>query len=177
VNHLAPFLLTMLLLDRLKATAPCRIITTASGAHHGVDIPFDDLNAEKSYRGFGRYQQSKLANILFTSELARRLEGSGVGAYCFHPGRVATGFNRNNGLLMDLAMTMLRPLSRSVEKGAETLLWLANAPEVALTNGAYYVDMERRAPSPQGQDTDTARRLWDVSETRCPATDLAPRQS
>ena len=94
------------------------------------DIPFDDLNAEKSYRGFGRYKESKLANILFTSELARRLERSGVTAYCFHPGLVASGFNRNNGLLMNLAMTMLRPLSRSVEKGAETLVWLANAPDV-----------------------------------------------
>ena len=103
VNHLAPFLLTTLLLERLKASAPARVITTASEAHHGAEIPFDDLNGEKVYRGFARYKQTKLANILFTAELARRLEGSGVVASCFHPGLVASGFNRSNGLLMSLA--------------------------------------------------------------------------
>ena len=87
VNHLAPFLLTDLLLDRLRASAPARIITTASAAHGGATIPFDDLGAERSYRSFGRYGETKLANILFTSELARRLQGSGVTANCFHPGR------------------------------------------------------------------------------------------
>jgi NAD(P)-dependent dehydrogenase (short-subunit alcohol dehydrogenase family) len=122
VNHLAPFLLTTLLLDGLKTSTPSRIITTSSEAHQGADIPFDDLNAEKSYGGFARYKQTKLANILFTSELARRLSGSGVTAHCFHPGLVASGFNRNNGLLMNLAMTMLWPMSRSAEKGAETLV-------------------------------------------------------
>ena len=91
VNHLAPFLLTTLLLDRLKESAPARIITTASEAHQGAHIPFGDLNAERSYRSFGRYGETKLANILFTSELARRLEGTGVTANCFHPGLVATG--------------------------------------------------------------------------------------
>src|SRR2546422_8295331 len=109
VNHLAPFLLTTLLLDRLKTSAPARIITTASEAHQGAHIPFSDLNAERSYRSFGRYGETKLANILFTSELARRLDGTGVTANCFHPGLVATGFNRNNGLLMNLEMTILRP--------------------------------------------------------------------
>ena len=102
VNHLAPYLLTTLLLDRLKDSAPARIITTASEAHQGAHIPFSDLNAERYYQGFGRYGETKLANILFTSELARRLEGTGVTANCFHPGLVATGFNRNNGWLMDL---------------------------------------------------------------------------
>ena len=102
VNHLAPFLLTTMLLDRLKESAPARIITTASEAHQGAHIPFSDLNAERSYRSFGRYGETKLANILFTSELARRLEGTGVTATCFHPGLVASGFNRNNGLLIDL---------------------------------------------------------------------------
>jgi NAD(P)-dependent dehydrogenase (short-subunit alcohol dehydrogenase family) len=97
VNHVAPFLLTTLLLDRLKASAPSRIITTASEAHQGAHIPFDDLNAERSYRGFGRYKESKLANILFTSELGRRLEGSGVTAYCFHPGLVASASTATTG--------------------------------------------------------------------------------
>jgi NAD(P)-dependent dehydrogenase (short-subunit alcohol dehydrogenase family) len=131
VNHLAPLLLTTLLLDRLKESAPARIITTASEAHQGTYIPFSDLNAERSYRSFGRYCETKLANILFTSELARRLEGTGVTANCFHPGLVATGFNRNNGLLMDLGMTILKPVSRSPQKGADTLVWLATSPDVA----------------------------------------------
>src|SRR5262245_66688767 len=130
VNHLAPFLLTGLILARLKAQAPFRIITTASDAHHGAAIPFDDLNAEKGYHGFARYKQTKLANILFTRELARRLEDSGTVCSCFHPGLVASGFNRNNGPLMSLAMTMLRPVSRSVEKGAETLVWLASVGSI-----------------------------------------------
>jgi NAD(P)-dependent dehydrogenase (short-subunit alcohol dehydrogenase family) len=167
VNHLAPFLLTTLLLDRLKASTPSRIITTSSEAHQGADILFDDLNAEKSYGGFARYKQTKLANILFTSELARRLNGSGVTAHSFHPGLVASGFNRNNGLLMNLAMTMLRPMSRSVEKGAETLVWLATSPDVDRTSGGYYVDMERVASSPQAQNMQSARRLWELSESQC----------
>ena len=167
VNHLAPFLLTTLLLDRLEASAPARIITTASDAHRGAQLPFEDLNAEHSYRGFGRYGQTKLANILFTLELARRLEGSGVTANCFHPGLVASGFNRNNGLLMSLAMTVLAPGSRSSEKGAETLVWLATSPQVAQTSGAYFVDERPVMPSPAGQDRDAAQRLWDISERQC----------
>jgi NAD(P)-dependent dehydrogenase (short-subunit alcohol dehydrogenase family) len=167
VNHLAPFLLTTLLLDRLEASAPARIVTTASDAHRGAQLPFEDLNAEHSYRGFGRYGQSKLANILFTLELARRLEGSGVTANCFHPGLVASGFNRNNGLLMSLAMTVLAPVSRSSEKGAETLVWLATSPQVAQTSGAYFVDERPATPSPAGQDREAAQRLWDVSEGQC----------
>ncbi len=167
VNHLAPFLLTTLLLDRLKESAPARIVTTASAAHQGARIPFTDLNAERSYRGFERYGQTKLANILFTRELARRLEGTGVTATCFHPGLVATGFNRNNGLLMDLGMTILRPVSRSPEKGAETLVWLATSPEAANASGGYFFDREQRAPSAEAQDMDTARRLWEASEAQC----------
>jgi NAD(P)-dependent dehydrogenase (short-subunit alcohol dehydrogenase family) len=167
VNHLAPFLLTKLLLDRLKASAPARIITTASDAHLGAAIPFDDLNAERSYRGFGRYKETKLANILFTSELARRLEGTNVTAHSFHPGLVASGFNRNNGLLMETAMLLLRPISRNVQKGAETLVWLATSPDVVNTNGRYYVDMHARLPSPAAQDIATARRLWEISEAQC----------
>ena len=167
VNHLAPFLLTTLLLDRLKASTPSRIITTSSEAHQGADIPFDDLKAEKSYGGFARYKQTKLANILFTSELARRLERSGVSAHCFHPGLVASGFNRNNGLLMNLAMLALGPMSRSPEKGAETLVWLATSPDVDRTSGGYYTDMEWVAPSPQAQNMQSARRLWELSESQC----------
>jgi NAD(P)-dependent dehydrogenase (short-subunit alcohol dehydrogenase family) len=167
VNHLAPFLLTTLLLDRLKERAPARIVTTASAAHQGARIPFEDLNAERSYRGFERYGQTTLANILFTRELARRLEGTGVTASCFHPGLVATGFNRNNGLLMDLGMTILRPVSRSPQKGAETLVRLATSPEAATVNGGYYFDKKHVLPSAEAQNMDTARRLWEASEAQC----------
>jgi NAD(P)-dependent dehydrogenase (short-subunit alcohol dehydrogenase family) len=167
VNHLAPFLLSKLLLPRLKESAPARIITTASQAHRGAHIPFDDLNAERSYRGFGRYGETKLANILFTTELARRLDGTGVTANCFHPGFVATGFNHNNGLLMDLAMMIVRPVSRSPQKGAETLVWLATSPHIANVSGGYFFDREQRPPSSQAQDTETAGRLWDTSERQC----------
>jgi NAD(P)-dependent dehydrogenase (short-subunit alcohol dehydrogenase family) len=167
VNHLAPFLLTTRLLGRLIASAPSRVITTASDAHRGADLPFDDLNAEKGYNGFLRYKQTKLANILFAQELAHRLAGTGVVSSCFHPGLVASDFNRNNGLLMSLAMLALRPLSRSVEKGADTLVWLAHAATPEGLNGGYFVDRERRQPSPQAQDTQAGRRLWQLSEKQC----------
>ncbi len=171
VNHLAPFLLSKLLLQRLKESAPARIITTASQAHQGAHIPFDDLNAERSYRSFGRYCETKLANILFTTELARRLDGTGVTANCFHPGLVATGFNRNNGLLMNFAMTILRPVARSPKEGAETLVWLATSPDVANVSGIYFFDQEQRSPSPEAQDTETAERLWEISERQCAVSD------
>jgi NAD(P)-dependent dehydrogenase (short-subunit alcohol dehydrogenase family) len=167
VNHLAPFLLSKLLLHRLKESAPARIITTASHAHQRAHIPFDDLNAERSYRGFGRYCETKLANVLFTTELARRLDGTGVTVNCFHPGLVATGFNRNNGLLMNLGMTIVKPVSRSPEKGAETLVWLATSPDVTNVSGAYFFDQKQIPPSPEAQDTETARWLWEISERQC----------
>jgi len=166
LNHLAPFLLTELLLDRLKASAPARVITTTSDAHKGAEIPWDDLNAEQTWggRGFKRYGQTKLANILFTAELARRLEGSGVTANCFHPGLVATGFNRNNSGLMRVAMTVVKPFSRSAEKGAETLVWLADSDEAGAQNGGYFIDCKLAQPEPPARDMDSARRLWEVSE-------------
>ena len=166
VNHLAPFLLTTLLLDRLKGSAPARVITTSSGAHQGARIPFDDLDAERAYigMGFGRYGQTKLANILFTRELARRLAGTGVTANCFHPGFVATGFNSNNGGLLRLAMRAARLFARRPEQGAETLVWLADSSEVAATSGAYFMDKHQLPPSAAAQDEAAARRLWQVSE-------------
>ena len=166
LNHLAPFLLTTLLLERIKASAPARIITTTSDAHKGKLIPFDDLNAERSYggRGFTRYGESKLANILFTLELARRLDGTGVTAYCFHPGLVATGFNHNNGVLMSAGMTIIAPFSRSPRRAAQTMVWLADSPDVSKQSGGYYVNRERGVPSRPAQDPEVARRLWEVSE-------------
>jgi NAD(P)-dependent dehydrogenase (short-subunit alcohol dehydrogenase family) len=165
LNHLAPFLLTNLLLDRLKRHPPARIITTASDAHQRAHIPFDDLAAGELSKGkaFGRYGETKLANILFTAELARRLEGSGVTATCYHPGMVATGFGRNNGRLVNLAMSAIKPFARTPEKGAETLVWLADSPDVSGENGGYFVDKRRTLPSAEAQDMDVARRLWDLS--------------
>ena len=170
VNHLAPFLLTTLLLDRLKASAPARIITTSSAAHQGAHIPFEDLAAERSYGmgGFERYGQSKLANILFTKELARRLEGTGVSAVCFHPGLVNTGFNRNNGILMGIGMAITRPFSRTPEKGAETLVWLADSNDAG-PSGAYFTDQRPIQPTAAGQDAEVARRLWETSEKQTAA--------
>jgi len=166
LNHLAPFLLTNLLLDGLKQSAPARVVTTSSDAHSGARIPFDDLDAERSYasRGFRRYSETKLANILFTRELARRLDGTGVTANCFHPGLVATGFNRNNGVLMNIAMTFAKPFSRNAEKGAETLVWLVDSPDAANESGGYFEDCRPAKPSSAARDDDAARRLWDVSE-------------
>jgi NAD(P)-dependent dehydrogenase (short-subunit alcohol dehydrogenase family) len=167
VNHLAPFLLTTLLLDRLKANPAARIVTTASDAHSGARIPFHDLNAERSYRGFRRYKESKLANILFTKELARHLEGTCLTACCFHPGFVATGINRNNGILMSLAMTLLMSVARTPKQGAQTLVWLATGPGHDIASGMYYVDMKQHRPSPEAEDIEAARRLWEVSEAQC----------
>src|ERR1700694_1857333 len=168
VNHLAPFLLTRLLLDRLKASTPARIVTTSSDAHEGARIPFDDLNAERAWGRFGfpRYGQTKLANILFTAELARRLAGTGVSANCFHPGFVATGFNRNNGFLMRTGMAISRPFARSAVKGAQTLVWLVDSDAAAATSGGYFVDEHLVTPSAAAQDRQAASRLWQVSEAQ-----------
>jgi NAD(P)-dependent dehydrogenase (short-subunit alcohol dehydrogenase family) len=165
-NHLAPFLLTTLLVERLVASTPARIITTASAAHYRAQIPFEDLQADRSYGslGFGRYGGTKLANILFTRELARRLEGSGVSANCFHPGFVGTGFNHNNGPLMRLGMFVSQLFARSPEKGAETLVWLADSPEVSAISGAYFMDRREVRPSHAARDAEAALRLWAVSE-------------
>lgn len=172
VNHLAPFLLTTLLIDRLKASAPARIITTSSGAHERAHIPFDDLNAERSWGGMGftRYGETKLANILFTVELARQLEGTDVTANCFHPGFVATGFNTNNGPLMRMGMLIARRFARSSAKGAETLVWLADSEDAGAVSGGYFFDMRQVMPTAAGRDQGAARRLWEISEAQVSAS-------
>ena len=154
-----------------KGATLYNIATARAAAHKGAQIPWDDLNAERSYgqRGFRRYGQTKLANILFTAELARRLEGSGVIANCFHPGVVATGFNRNNSVFMRTAMAAIRPFSRSPEKGAETLVWLVDSEEAGRENGGYFVDCKREQPEPAARDSDAARRLWEITEQQVTA--------
>ncbi|MDX1649801.1 MAG: SDR family NAD(P)-dependent oxidoreductase [Myxococcota bacterium] len=166
VNHLAYFLLTNLLLPRLRASAPARIVNVASDAHAqaGGRLDFDDLESRRAYSAMRVYGRSKLANILFTRELARRLEGTGVTANAMHPGFVGSNFARNNGVLAGVAMTLLRPFARSPEKGAETAVWLCTAPELEGVSGRYFFDRAEHAPRPFARHDDDARRLWTVSE-------------
>ena len=175
VNHLAPFLLTNLLLDRLKASAPARVVTVSSAAHKDAEINFADLQGGQRYAtfGFGAYSQSKLANVLFTYELARRLEGTGVTANCLHPGVVATGIFRDTPLWLRTGLALARPLILGSAQGADTVLYLATAPEVAEVSGRYF---EKRKPvqsSPLSYDTEVARRLWEVSEALTTASGQA----
>jgi NAD(P)-dependent dehydrogenase (short-subunit alcohol dehydrogenase family) len=165
VNHLAYFLLTRLLLERLEQSAPARIVNVSSDAHAqaGGRLDFDDLESRR-YSAMRVYGKSKLANILFTRELARRLAGTNVTANCLHPGFVGSNFARNNGWVAAVAMTLLRPFARSPEKGAETAVWLCSAPEVGDVTGEYFQDRQVRTPRVFALDDDDARRLWEVSE-------------
>ena len=165
LNHLAPFLLTNLLLDRLIATPDSRVVTVSSMAHNGARIPFDDLQHERSpYRSFQVYGQSKLANILFTFELARRLAGISVTANTLHPGFVASNFGLAPGGLTGLGMRAARIFAISPERGAQTSIYLASSPDVEGVTGRYFVKCKSVRSSRASYDVDAARRLWDVSE-------------
>ena len=172
VNHLAHFLLTDLVLDLVKTSAPSRIINVSSGAHSGATIDFDDLQSENSYAlaGMRAYGQSKLANVLFTNELARRLEGTKVTANSLHPGVVRTGFGRNSGgvigAVFAVFQTVGRPLLLDAAKGAETSIYLASSPEVESITGEYFVKSKSVASNDESNDPEVARRLWVVSEDR-----------
>lgn len=163
VNHLAPFLLTNLLLDALRAAAPARIVTVASGAHVGARLSFDDLQGARAYSGFAAYGASKLANILFTYELARRLEGSGVTANCLHPGFVGTNFAQGGGGAAALFFRAARPFILTPEQGAQTSIYLAASPEVEGVSGKYYVNRRPRTSSAQSYSREDQARLWAVS--------------
>jgi NAD(P)-dependent dehydrogenase (short-subunit alcohol dehydrogenase family) len=164
VNHLAYFLLTALLLDRLKASGPARVVNVASEAHRFArTIDFDDLGHERRYRGMRVYGHSKLANILFTYELARRLAGTSVSANCVHPGGVATGLGRNNGRIAVVLTALLRPLLRTPEQGAATSIWVATSPAVDGLSGRYFKSCREARSSRVTHDVAVARRLWDVS--------------
>ena len=164
VNHLAPFLLTNLLLDRLCATPGARIVNVASEAHRFGTIRFDDLGYERRYRWMRAYGQSKLANILFTRELDRRIRDRGASANSLHPGAVATGLGSNNGVVYRVVMPFVRPFLRTPERGAECSLYLATSPEIEGTSGGYYIDCKPRCPSSEARNDRVARRLWRVSE-------------
>lgn len=163
VNHLAYFLLTNLLLDRLKASAPSRIVNVASADHSNGAIDFDDLQGEKGYRGAKAYSRSKLANVLFTHELARRLQGTGVTANCLHPGVVGTNLGSGVSGAFGFVVRALRPLMKSPEKGAETSIYLASSPEVEGVSGGYFVKKAEARSSNASHDERLATRLWEVS--------------
>ncbi|HEY9233285.1 MAG TPA: SDR family oxidoreductase [Blastocatellia bacterium] len=160
VNHLGYFLLTTLLLDLLKRSAPARVVNVSSGAHASGHINFDDLQGESAYSGVKAYCHSKLANILFTRELARRLAGTGVTANCLHPGAVATGIFR---ALPKPVEALIKLVTLSPEKGAQTSVYLASSPAVEAVTGKYFVRRVEATPSAEARDDEVARRLWDES--------------
>jgi NAD(P)-dependent dehydrogenase (short-subunit alcohol dehydrogenase family) len=164
LNHMAYFVLTEALRDRLMASAPARIISTSSTAHQGASLDFSDLQCANGYSGFKAYGRSKLANILFTRELAGRLAGTGVTANCLHPGVVATRFGESSGGFAGLLIPFLRPFFISPEKGADTIIYLASSPEVADTSGGYFVKRKLTDPSAAARDDAAAKRLWAESE-------------
>jgi NAD(P)-dependent dehydrogenase (short-subunit alcohol dehydrogenase family) len=159
VNHLAVFLLTNLLLPKLKASAPARVVTVSSMVHSGARLDFDDLQSERGYSGSGVYSTTKLANVLFTYELARKLEGSGVTANCLHPGVINTSLYRSymgGGGRGSAADTEL-------ERGAATSVYLAAAPEVEGVSGKYFSSRQERRSSAESYDQELALKLWQVS--------------
>lgn len=166
VNHLAPFLLTLLLLDNIKASAPARIVNVASDAHRFVrGLDFDDLQTERApFKAMKIYGASKLCNIYFTRVLAKQLEGSGVTVNALHPGWVGTGLGGNNGLLGKVITTLQKPFARTPEKGAETSIYVALSDELNGVSGKYYFNCKEHKPSKAGRDDDAAQRLWEVSE-------------
>ncbi len=165
VNHLGPFLLTDLLLGILKKSSPSRIINVASGAHYGGKIDFSDLHQKNRYSGWKAYSQSKLANILFTYELAHRLTGTGVTVNCLHPGFVNSRFaeNRETGEANPM-MRVMKPFMIKPSQGAETVVYLAASPEVEGMTGKYWAKRKEKASSKASYDLQTAEKLWNISE-------------
>ena len=163
VNHLAYFLLTNLLLDVLIASAPTRIVNVSSGAHSMGIISLDDLWGEKRYGEVRAYSQSKLANILFTYELAMRLEGTGVTANCLHPGNVATNFGNSASRAIRFYLMLRKPFMLSPDQGAETSIYLASSPEVEGVSGRYFIDKIPAKSSKASYSEELAKLLWEVS--------------
>ena len=167
VNHFAPFLLTGLLLPAIKSAAPgARIVNVASGAHKFVKgMQFDDIQSQKEFRMFNVYGRSKLANMLFTRALAKRLEGTGVTVNCLHPGAVSTSIGKQHGeWLAKILHAILKPFFRDPFKGAETSLYLCTSAAVAEVTGAYFDNCKQVAPKPWAEDDNAAERLWALSE-------------
>ncbi len=165
VNHLAPFLLTDLLLDRLRQSGPSRVVTVSSNAQAMGRIDFDDLQGERSYSGPRAYNQSKLANLLFAYELARRLHGRAVTSNAVHPGLVSTSFGAEDpALVQRLLVPFLRPLMKSPARGAVTSVHVASSPQLDETTGRYFAKGKDKESSKRSYDRADAARLWQVSE-------------
>jgi NAD(P)-dependent dehydrogenase (short-subunit alcohol dehydrogenase family) len=168
VNHLGPFLLTNLLRDQLVAGDEARVVTVASAAHTSArkGLDFDDLQSTRRYRSFSVYARSKLANILFTRELARRWDDTGITANAVHPGFVASRFGRDGdtGGFTNLVFPLLKPFALTPEQGAQTQVYVASAPELAGITGGYWAKSAPATPSAAAQDDAAAARLWEVSE-------------
>lgn len=165
VNHLAPFLLTNLLLPLLRAAPSARIVNVASGAHRGVSIPFDDLEGRGRYSGWRAYQRSKLANILFTRELARRLTGEPITVNALHPGYVKTQIFRDPTWKGRVMRAFADVFALTPERGAATTLYLATSPEVSGVTGEYFACCKPARSSQASRDDEAARRLWEISAT------------
>jgi NAD(P)-dependent dehydrogenase (short-subunit alcohol dehydrogenase family) len=163
-NHMAYFVLTLGLKANLLAASPARVVSTASDAHKGYTLDFDDLQAEKGYSAIRAYGRSKLCNILFTRELARRWSGKGVTANCLHPGFVATRFGDSSGGFLSSVVRIGKTLfAITPEKGAETIVYLASSPDVAAVSGDYFYKCRPATPTAGGRDDAAAGRLWNES--------------
>ena len=163
LNHLAPFLLTGLLREKLVASAPARVVTVSSAAHRAARLDLADLQLTGHFNGWRAYANSKLANILFTRELAIRLAGTGVTANCVHPGTVNTRFGRDGSSMLRFGLGIGRRFLLSAAQGADTVVYLASSPDVAGATGGYYIKRRLRAPSGAARDPETAQRLWAIS--------------
>ena len=163
LNHMAYFVVTDGLRERLSVSASARIINTASAAHQSAKLDFDDLQSAKGFGAMKAYSRSKLCNILFTRELARRLRGTGVTANCLHPGFVATRFGDESGALMSWVVWIAKSFAIAPAKGAQTIIYLASSPDVAKTTGRYFYESVPALPSPAAQDDRSALLLWQRS--------------
>ncbi len=163
-NHLGPFLLTNLLLDHLNASGPARVVNVASSLHRRGRLDFDDLQRTRRYNAFAAYSASKLCNVLFTRELAKRAAGSGLTCNALHPGVIDTGLGRNSNGIIRAGWGVVGRLLPGSEKGARTSIYLAAASEVASTSGEYYVACQPKKPSKRARDDAAAARLWSASE-------------
>ncbi|MGP0060833.1 MAG: SDR family oxidoreductase [Beijerinckiaceae bacterium] len=160
-NHMAYFVVTALLRERLMGSVPARIVNTASNAHQAAKLDLDDLQSAKNFMGFAAYGRSKLCNILFTRELARRLQGTGVTANCLHPGFVASRFGDDSGGLLAPVVRVAKLFAISPEKGAETIVYLASSPAVAQTSGEYFAKSRPALPTKTARDDKLAQQLWE----------------
>jgi len=164
LNHMAYFTLTKALRERLVGSAPARVVSTASAAHYGAKLDFDDLQCARGYSAWKAYNRSKLANILFTRELAKRLAGTGVSANCLHPGVVASRFGDEAGGWTARLFPFIKRFAISPAQGADTIVYLASSPEVEGVSGEYFAKRRVKAPSPAARDAAAAAKLWEMSE-------------